>query len=454
MRRVNIGYIGGGSMNWAWAVMGDLALEPALSGEVRLYDINPQAAKANEAIGNGLNSHKDTRSQWRYRACDSLGEALCGADFVIISILPGTFDAMASDIETPEAYGIYHPVGDTAGPAGVVRAMRTVPMMARIGEAVRDYCPGAWVINYTNPMAVSVNALYRVFPNIKAIGCCHEVFHIQSLLAEIAKAETGEEAVKEDISLNVLGVNHFTWVNRAAYGSLDLMPLFAQFAGEHAAKGYALHESDRDPANVFRNMNRVCFDLFLRYHTIPAAGDRHIAEFLPPWYLYSPEAPAEWGFALTPVSDRKRWRRDLIKKRERILAGQEEYTPKPSGEEGTKLIKALLGYGQVTANVNLPNTGQMADIKAGAVVETNALVGRDAVNAVYTGKPEAPVHMMVEKQIQLQDALVTACLEYDLPLAFQVFLEDNLMRLNINEAKGLFKKMLENTKEYLTGWAI
>ena len=91
---ITIAYIGGGSRNWAWTLMTDLALEESLSGCIRLYDINKEAAKINETIGNHLSERKEATGKWRYLAVDSLQEALTGADFVIVSILPGTFEEM------------------------------------------------------------------------------------------------------------------------------------------------------------------------------------------------------------------------------------------------------------------------------------------------------------------------------------------------------------------------
>ena len=129
---------------------------------------------------------------------DRLKEALTGSDFAVISILPGTFDEMESDVHEPEKYGIYQSVGDTAGPGGMVRALRTIPMFVTIAEAIRDYAPQAWVINYTNPMSLCVKTLYHVFPQIKAFGCCHEVFGTQKLLAQIAESELGIADIKRD----------------------------------------------------------------------------------------------------------------------------------------------------------------------------------------------------------------------------------------------------------------
>ena len=222
---VKIAYIGGGSRGWAWGLMSDLAAVDDMNGTVALYDIDREAAAKNEVIGNRMKELPDCRSAWEYKAVDTLKEALTGADFVVISILPGTFDEMESDVHAPEKYGIYQSVGDTAGPGGLVRALRTIPMFEEIAAAIRDFCPDAWVINYTNPMTVCVRTLYRVFPQIKAFGCCHEVFGTQKLLALVLKDMLGiEDAKREEIRVNVVGVNHFTWLTEAKYKNIDLFP--------------------------------------------------------------------------------------------------------------------------------------------------------------------------------------------------------------------------------------
>ena len=184
---VQIAYIGGGSRGWAWTFMTDLALEPDMSGSIRLYDIDMEAARANEKIGNDITARDEAKGKWKYQTCPDLESALTGADFVVISILPGTFDEMESDVHLPERLHIYQSVGDTAGPGGMVRALRTIPMFVEIAEAVKAYAPKAWVINYTNPMSLCVKTLYHVFPEIKAFGCCHEVFGTQKVLKGIVE---------------------------------------------------------------------------------------------------------------------------------------------------------------------------------------------------------------------------------------------------------------------------
>ena len=201
VKDLQIAYIGGGSRGWAWTFMTDLAMDEELSGTIRLYDIDAEAAKHNEIIGNRLSAREDVVGKWNYTVSDSLQSALTGADFIVISILPGTFDEMAVDVHMPERLGIYQSVGDTAGPGGAMRALRTIPMYVEIAQAIRAYAPKAWVINYTNPMSLCVKTLYYVFPEIKAFGCCHEVFGTQKVLKGILEETMGLKEPEEFLKL-------------------------------------------------------------------------------------------------------------------------------------------------------------------------------------------------------------------------------------------------------------
>ena len=125
---MKITFLGAGSTVFVKNVLGDVMLTPVLGEEleIALYDIDREAAEHNAVIGEKYNHAPGANSHWSYVATDTLEEALTGADFVVISILPGTFDEMESDVHTPEKYGIYQSVGDTAGPGGVIRALRTL----------------------------------------------------------------------------------------------------------------------------------------------------------------------------------------------------------------------------------------------------------------------------------------------------------------------------------------
>ena len=201
-----------------------------------------------------------------YHAAETIEEALTGANFIVISILPGTFDEMESDVHLPEKYGIYQSVGDTSGPGGIVRAMRTIPMYEYIAEKIKECCPDAWVINYTNPMTLCVKTLYRVFPEIKAFGCCHEVFGTQKFLAKVVEEKFGLENIdRSTIKVNPLGVNHFTWVTKATWRGHDLYPLYAEFV-EKYKDGYQTYAGvDGNWMNSsFRSDEKVKLDLFMK----------------------------------------------------------------------------------------------------------------------------------------------------------------------------------------------
>ncbi len=433
---IQIAYIGGGSRGWAWTFMTDLAMEGAISGTIRLYDIDREAAKANEMIGNRLRQRADAAGKWDYRVAETLEEALTGADFVVISILPKTFDEMEIDVHMPERLGIYQSVGDTAGPGGIIRSMRTIPMFVEFAEAVRKYCADAWVINYTNPMSVCVRTLYHVFPQIKAFGCCHEVFGTQKVLAGIAERELGIEGIKrEDIHVNVLGINHFTWFDYASYKGIDLFPVYKNYIDSHFEEGY--EENDHNWANsTFECAHRVKMDLFRRYGLIAAAGDRHLAEFMPgDEYLKDPETVKSWKFGLTTVAWRKNQLRERLEQSRRLAAGEEEIGLQPTGEEGILLIKALCGLTRVVSNVNIPNTGsQIRNLPETAVVETNAVFERNAIRPLIAGSLPEEILRLTMPHVENHERVLKAALTTDRELVAEAFANDPLVKGRASEA--------------------
>ena len=444
---VKIAYIGGGSRGWARGLMSDLAMDGRLNGTVCLYDIDGEAAEENSVIGNKIEKLHECKAEWKYVVENDITVALTGADFVVISILPGTFDEMESDVHLPEKYGIYQSVGDTIGPGGIVRALRTIPIYEEFAKAIKEYCPNAWVINFTNPMTMCVRTLYKVFPQIKAFGCCHEVFGTQVLISKICKEKLNLDVDRDDIKINVLGVNHFTWVDSARYKDLDLMPVIREYAKENLS---GADSKDENWANAdFKCTNQVKFDLFKRYGVLAAAGDRHLAEFCPgSWYLHDPETVEKFGFNLTTVKWRKEDLARRLEKTRELLNGK-EFELVHSGEESVRQIKALLGIGEFVTNVNIPNYGQMEGVPIGAVVETNAYFSGDSVRPLYAGALPQAVNSLVAKVSLEQETVVTAALDGDYEMAFNAFLNDANVNLPIDKARELFDKMLENTKSYL-----
>lgn len=451
VRNLQVAYIGGGSRGWAWGFMKDLAMDSQMEGIVRLYDIDLDAAMKNKRIGEMISEHPDAKSRWRYEVSETLGDALTGADFVVISILPGTFSQMRSDVHWPEKYGVWQPVGDTVGPGGFIRSMRTVPMFVTIARAIQDYAPQAWVINYTNPMTVCMRTLYTVFPQIKAFGCCHEVFGTQKLLAAMLEDMEGVEgADRTEIKTGVMGINHFTWIHSASYQGYDLFPLYHRFAEKYFETGFVKGKDDNWMNNLFECSHRVKFDLFRRYGLIAAAGDRHLAEFMPPWYLKNPETARSWGFSLTTVDWREEDLKKRLAKREALLNGTEPIELDGSGEEGHLLIKALLGLCDMVSNVNIPNRGQIKNLPMDAVVETNALFRRDEIAPILAGALPKGIDSLVMRHVLGQESTVKAAMTCERKLALAAFLNDpQLSAVDPADGKRMFDEMLYNTREYL-----
>lgn len=449
---IKIAYIGGGSRGWAWGLMSDLASCEDISGDVALYDIDLEAARHNEIIGNKFKTAEGARSAWSYKAVETIGEALTGADFVIISILPGTFDEMESDVHAPEKYGIYQPVGDSTGPGGLLRAMRTVPMYEEIGENIRKYCPRAWVINYTNPMTLCVRTLYRVFPEIRAFGCCHEVFGTQRFLARMVEEVFQQESVdRHEIKVNPVGVNHFTWLTQASWRNQDLFPVYAEFCEKHR-DGYGEKPVDDNWVNrMFQCREQVKMDLFRRFGYMAAAGDRHLAEFCPgKWYLENPERVEAMGFGLTPVSWRKEDLKNRLARSARLISGEEDVKVNGTGEEGVNQIRALLGLTELVTNVNLPNRGQIPNLPMGAVVETNAVFRDGTLTPVQAGAIPGTILPLIGRICVQQEVISEGIARRDRGMLLGAFLNDPLTTCGMADGEKLFDEMCRNTAKYLT----
>ena len=327
-------------------------------------------------------------------------------------------------------------------------------MYEYIGKQIKEHCPNAWVISYTNPMTLCVKTLYRVFPEIKAFGCCHEVFGTQKLLTRVVEEYLGEKDVpRSEIKVNPVSVNHFTWLTEAKYKNIDLFPYYKEFC-EKYKDGYNEGGEPIDDNwfnKAFSTLEKVKIDLFRRYGYIAAAGDRHLAEFCEGgWYLASPECVKDMKFALTPVSYRRNDYKGRFEKSDRLCSGEEETKLKQTGEEGVTQIKALVGLCDLVTNVNIPNVGQLPNLPIGAVVETNAVFRADSLRPVFAGEIPKEIYPLVSRICGQQEALSEAIAERNTDKIFNVFLNDPLVTCSASEAKELFKEMCENTKEYLS----
>jgi alpha-galactosidase len=255
---------------------------------------------------------------------------------------------------------------------------------------------------------------------------------------------------RHEITTNLQGVNHFTWINKAEHDGLDLMPIYAAYI-----KMFRENNIKRCGKGVpaikkrFRNVHNVKFTLFEKYGVTGAAGDRHLAEFVPELFLTSKHV-LQYGFELTPVWGRMLANRLLVLMT--ALAGTPLYNPKikGSGEEGIRQISAICGLGDIVTNVNLPNKGQLQNGVPGAAVETNAAFSLDSVVALDAGEMVPGVAALVNLHAQNQVDFVEAYFQRDKDALEAVFCRDpQVARIGPGKGKKLFAEMRAKNRECL-----
>lgn len=457
---VTIAILGGGGRYWAASVIMDLALCPHLTGELRLHG-HRRPPNDNVSLGETLFAHPKSKTSFRLSATTDLGQALSGADVVVIGIAPGPGSLHASDLEVCTRYGVLHTVGDTTGPAGIARALRTIPLHHAYAEAIAEHAPQAWVINYTNPMTLATAALYAGFPAIKAFGCCHEVFGTQKLLAQMVSEARGIPLPqRQEIALDVAGVNHFTFATTAAYRGESLFPLLDE---RIAAPDFFSDQSDYARHNAasgafWDHRAKVACDYYRRFGALGAAGDRHLVEFVP-WYLSGGEAELHrWGVVATPASFRAgTWQpAPGVERAPNPLDHGDIETngPKASGEEGVAQICALLGIFDLDTNVNLPNVGQLPQLPMGAIVETNAQFRHNQLRPITPTPMPTAVAGLVRRISEVQQISLQAGIERDFDLALQAVLLDPLTTIGTDAGATMLAELLAPAKEagLLPGW--
>lgn len=443
MKETRICIIGGGGRLWAIQFMKDLAYNTMTHGTLVLYDIDKEAARNNIAVANQVFAVNQSERRFNVIAIDDLGEALSGCDMVIISIEPGRTECRYGDLVLPEQYGILQSVGDTTGPGGIMRARRALPIFFDLAKKIEQFCPDAWVINYTNPMTLCTAALYKAFPAIKALGCCHEVFHTQNFLAKKVSQWFGVATPdRREIKIDLTGVNHFTFVTKAFWQGHDLMAKLIEEVQDPATF------ADETEIAKERLANEKWFDCdqkialaFLRdFGALGAAGDRHLAEFVP-YFLTSDENLHTYGVIRTPYE----WRMRTAKEKRSKIFKDEDLKAELSDEEGVDIMRSLMGDKSMVTNINRPNEGQISYLPKGRIVESNGLISEDSIRPIVATDPPLAIQNLVRQVSDVQEMVLEAIYNNDDNLLFTAFLSDPLMNLSLDKARELFDKMLTSS---------
>jgi len=433
--------IGGGSPTWGPTFVRDLLATPELAGStIVLHDLAPERLDRVHALGTrlitafGLDFHLEKTLV--------LPEALTGADVVVLTITTGGLDAMRADLEIPARYDIRQSVGDTTGPGGLSRALRNIPVVSEIGRQVMAHCPRALFLFYTNPLSVLTRVL--ALQGVRVVGLCHEWHGVRAHLATLF------DVPPEQVRARIAGINHLVWVTDLYAGRRRVWTELPAIAEEILHGRIAV---DADGASVFADHAKVKATLLRTYGALPAAGDRHIAEFFPHFIT----ANADWGRAydlrLTSLEDRRQLERDAWASIEAALRGETnlaEFMRDVSGEAASQITRAWAGGAPYAGIMNLPNVGQVGNLPRDAIVETLGVVDVTGAHGLAFGDLPDGVQSVLEHHVRQQELTVRAALAGSRTLALQVLLNDPLSSpLSVTQAEHLLEELLEANRSFL-----
>jgi alpha-galactosidase len=438
MTKTRICIVGGGSYNWTPIVLRDLAAMPDLAGTIVLHDIAPAALEDLQRLGRKIMAA--TGANFAVEATTDLAEALRGAEFVIVTITTGGLEAMRHDLDIPRKYGIYQSVGDTVGPGGLARALRNIPVLVEIGRAMERLCPDAWLLNLTNPMTTLTRALTRV-TNLKVVGLCHELFGVRSTIKEMFGA------TNQDLDMQVAGINHMIWLLGLKIRGQDGFQLIR----EYVQSGRRIPVRTAGVARLFESFRdhwKVKLALFEVYGYLPAAGDRHLAEFFPYFLTEETRAGADYGVLLTTIEHRYEVARLAQASVRAWIEGTEPLPVERSEEEVADIIAAVANGRTLHTIVNLPNRGQIDNLPREAVVETMGVVGPTGAHGISVGALPRGVLNTLYPHVINQELIVDAALRGDRQLALQALLNDPLVR-DFRSAPQMLDELLKAHAAYL-----
>jgi alpha-galactosidase len=355
-----ITFLGAGSVVFTRELLAGILAFPELRDvTLSLHDIDPERLATAEAIARRTAAQVDAAP--RIRASLDRRTALDGADYVINSIQVGMHAATVRDFEIPARYGLRQTIADTIGIGGIFRALRTFPVLDGIAADMREVCPQAWLLNYTNPMAMNIGYLTAVAPDLKVVGLCHSVYWTVRGLCELIKVPF------EHVSYRAAGLNHQAWLLHWSRAGEDLYPrLDAAIAADGELR------------------RRVRVDMYRSFGYYPTETSEHSSEYVP-WYLHHDDEVARLRI---PVGDYVRISADNLAEYARTrdaLAAGEPLDPPDATEYAPQIIHSIETGTMRRIHGNVRNTGLVTNLPRDYAVEVPCTVDEQGVHAEYVG---------------------------------------------------------------------
>jgi alpha-galactosidase len=430
---VKIAFIGAGSLEFTFKLARDILTFPLLQdAELALMDIDAERLELScGSVQRIINAGKYPAT---VTATTDRAEALEGADAVLVTILAGGVDVWQHDILIPMHYGIDINVGDTRGPAGIFRALRTLPVMLDIAHDVEKYCPDALVLNYTNPMAMLCRGLQRE-TSIHLTGLCHSVQGTAEMLARWLKKPLGE------IDYTCAGINHLAWYIQYRWNGQDAYPLLRNIIEKPEIYNEEIVRNE-----MFRHLG---------YYVTESSG--HNSEYNW-WFRKRPELiekycrngtgwnPGEHAYILNQYRLREQtWRQEF----ERHL--KEDVDIQRGSEYAAYIINAWAGGESFRFNGNVPNRNLITNLPADVCVEVPVIVDNKGLHPIRIGDLPLPCATLTVVNVMVEEMAVEAALAGDPSGVFHAVAYDPLTAavLSLAETKDMVNDMLVQNKEYL-----
>jgi len=431
-----IAFIGAGSVGFTRGLVRDVLTFPLLKdATLSLMDINP------ERLDFAKNSVQRIVDMGGYPAkvevTQDRAEALKDADVVLVTILAGATDVWRHDIEIPKQYGVDINVGDTRGVSGIFRALRTIPVMLSIAHDMERYCPGATMLNYTNPMAMLCRAMERE-TSIRLTGLCHSVQGTSMMLANWIGAPY------EQITYTCAGINHMAWYLKYEWNGVDAYPLIRKAISERP--------------EVY-NEEQVRNEMFLALDYYVTESSGHNSEYNW-WFRKRPDLiekycthgtgwnPGEYAYVLKEYQNRdSTWKEEARK----WFAQETPISLERGHEYAAHIINALKGGEPFKFNGNVPNTGLVTNLPQGACVEVPVWVTRQGFEPVHVGALPPQCALLTNLSSQIEEMAVEAAISGDPRLVYQAICHDPLTAavLSLAEIKEMVNRMFEKNCQYL-----
>ena len=452
----NITVVGGGSYHWAPRLLADFANTPSLNDvHVVLHDLDAERMKLMQDLGQEIARRRGI--SMTVEAEGDRRRALAGADYVITAFSVGGFDSMQHDIEIPQRFGLRQPIGDSVGPGGIMRALRSIPVLLDIARDVELVAPDAWLINVTNPLTALCRSVTRE-TNVKTVGLCNEwvgCSWILSLLFDCGMA---------DIDPILGGVNHYPLATSLKIAGDDegFVRLHALLGDPERAATEPIWMDPPEragwvkvsPAEYWTKLdvienNRVRFELFRRFGVLVGSGDHHSVEFMPSFVNAANDYGRDWRVHHYGMPGHRRDADDDVAHYEEMRDAS-DVTRMPSGELVAQLLDGMVTGRQQHLPVNLPNEGNVTNLDNGAVVE---IMGVTDASGVY-GRDKTTVPGIMGEFLRrinvVQEWTVEAAVAGDRELVLEAMLADPIAaQLPHEKIIAMTDEMLAATARWL-----